>query len=75
VVGVVSAKLNALKVAENGGDLPQNVNFALNSAGLATFLRANRVTYEVGASDGQKALDPPDVADLAKAISGFVICK
>jgi S1-C subfamily serine protease len=75
VVGVVSAKLNALKVAENGGDLPQNVNFALNSAVLATFLHANRVIYEVGASDGQKALDPPDVADLAKAISGFVICK
>ncbi len=75
VVGVVSAKLNALKVAEKGGDLPQNVNFALNSAVLATFLHANRVIYEVAASDGQKALDPPDVADQARAISGFVVCK
>ena len=75
VVGVVSAKLNALKLAEIGGDLTQNVNFALNSAVLAAFLHANRVTYEVGAPDGQKALDPPDVADLAKAISGFVVCK
>ncbi len=75
VVGVVSAKLNALKVAENGGDLTQNVNFALNSAVLATFLRANRVTFDVASPEGQKALDPPDIADQARAISGFVVCK
>jgi S1-C subfamily serine protease len=30
VVGVVVAKLNAMKVAETIGDIPQNVNFAVN---------------------------------------------
>jgi S1-C subfamily serine protease len=75
VVGVVSAKLNALKMAAEGGDLPQNVNFAVKSAILASFLDANRVTFEVAASGGQKPLEAADVADQARAISGFVVCK
>jgi len=75
VVGVVSAKLNALKMAVEGGDLPQNVNFAVKSAILASFLDANRVTFDVAASSGQKLLEAADVADQARAISGFVVCK
>ena len=75
VVGVVSAKLNALKIAAEGGDLPQNVNFAVKSAILASFLDANRVTFDVAASSGQKPLEATDVADQARAISGFVVCK
>ena len=43
LVGVVSAKLGAAKMAASG-DLPQNVNFAVKSAVVATFLDANRVT-------------------------------
>ena len=43
LVGVVSAKLDAVKMAMNSGDLPQNVNFAVKSAILASFLDANRV--------------------------------
>ena len=37
--GVVSAKLDAIKVAMAAGDLPQNVNFAVKSAIVATFPR------------------------------------
>ena len=33
VVGVVSGKLNAMKVAEISRDMPQNVNFAIRSGG------------------------------------------
>ncbi len=75
VVGVVSGKLNALKMAAEGGDLPQNVNFAVKSAILASILDANRVTFEAAAAGGQKPLEPADVADQARAISGFVVCK
>lgn len=74
VVGVVTAKLNALKMAMKEGDLPQNVNFAIKSSILATFLNANRVNLLTG-TVAEKHLEPADLADLAKAISGFVACK
>lgn len=74
VVGVVMGKLNALKVAMRDGDLPQNVNFAVKSAILATFLDANRVSFQAGAGP-TKSLDAADLADLAKSLSGFVACK
>jgi S1-C subfamily serine protease len=73
VIGVVASKLDALKVAARGGDLPQNVNFAIKSSLLAYFLDANRVRY---ASSGAatKPLDPADLAERAKSISAFVLC-
>lgn len=74
VVGVVSAKLNALKVALQGGDLTQNVNFAVKSVILATFLNANGVAIQSGAV-AEKPLESADLADRAKEISAFVLCK
>lgn len=45
VVGVIVAKLAALRVAERtGGDLPQNVNFAVHGSVAVDFLRRNGVT-------------------------------
>lgn len=38
VMGVVQSKLDAMLVAQKVRDLPQNVNFAINSAVLADFL-------------------------------------
>lgn len=73
VVGVVSAKLNALKVALHDGDLPQNVNFAVKAAILATFLSSNSLTIQSG-TVADKPLDPADLADRAKEISAFVLC-
>ena len=32
VVGVVTAKMNAVKMAKHTGDIPQNVNFALKAS-------------------------------------------
>ncbi len=74
LVGVVSSKLNALKVAVQDGDLPQNVNFAIKAAILATFLDSNRITFQTAAA-ATKPLEPADLADLAKSISGFVVCR
>ena len=74
LVGVVSAKLDAVKMAMASGDLPQNVNFAVKSAVVATFLDANRVAYKTG-TPGGKAMDPADIADAARAMSGFVVCR
>jgi S1-C subfamily serine protease len=41
VVGVVVAKLDAVKVANTSGDIPQNVNFAIKSEVVRMFLEAN----------------------------------
>lgn len=74
VVGVVSSKLNALKVALASGDFPQNINFAIKGTILASFLESNGLTITPGATTGPK-LEPPDLADAAKAVSGFVACQ
>jgi serine protease Do len=73
-VGVVAAKLNVLKVALASGDFPQNINFAIKSTMLATFLESNQVAVQPGSPMGTR-LDPADLADTAKAVSGFVACQ
>jgi serine protease Do len=74
LVGVVAAKLNALKVMlATDGDIPQNVNFAIKGSVAAMFLESNGVSF---ASDSLgAALAPSDLADYAKAISLPVLCK
>ncbi|WP_306768503.1 S1C family serine protease [Roseomonas sp. AR75] len=43
VVGVIVSKLNAQRVAQQTGDIPQNVNFAVKGSEALQFLRQNRV--------------------------------
>lgn len=73
VVGVVSAKLDAMKMAESRGDLPQNVNFAVKASLASSFLDANQIVYETG-TPGDK-LDPADLAEKAKKASVFITCR
>ncbi len=74
LVGVVRAKLNAMKVAEANGDLPQNVNFAIKSAVAINFLSSNNVSYTDGQATGE-TLTPVALAEKAKSVSAFVLCK
>jgi serine protease Do len=73
VVGVVTAKLDAIKMAEAQGDLPQNVNFAVKASLATSFLDANQITYDVG-TPGEK-LDPADLAERSKKASVFITCR
>lgn len=53
VVGVVVSKLNAARIAQmTGGDIPQNVNFAVKGTEALAFLRANGVQPRTAASTG-----------------------
>ncbi len=45
LIGVVAAKLDAQRIQELTGDVPQNVNFAIKNAMVRTFLDAFRVDY------------------------------
>ncbi len=74
LVGVVSAKLDALKLMlVTNGDIPQNVNFAIKASIVVSFLEANSVVYATGAT--AKPMQPADLADQAKAISIYVECQ
>jgi hypothetical protein len=72
VVGVVTAKLDALAAARRTGDIPQNVNFAVRSGVLERFLQANAVRYEqAGAA---RPLDAADIADIARSAAVRIQC-
>jgi hypothetical protein len=56
VVGVVASKLDALKAAEYTGDIPQNVNFAVHSAIVTSFLDSYSLGYNVGLFEKEKPI-------------------
>jgi S1-C subfamily serine protease len=72
LVGVVSAKLNAVAVAGLTGDIPQNVNFAIKSTIVRNFLDANAVGYATAPT--RQALSAADVGDSAKKFTVLVEC-
>jgi len=73
VVGVVSSKLNAMKIAGQTGDLPQNINFAIKADVARRFLDDNRVRYETAAAGpvGSAA----DVGERIKRVTVFIQCR
>ncbi len=72
VVGVVVGKLNALKIAEVIGDIPQNVNFAVSLGTLQSFLNANDVPYVL--DDSTAAKTPADIAAEAARYTIMLEC-
>jgi len=73
VIGVVQAKLDALRAAIATGDIPQNVNFAVSLEVLADFLAKNNVAFRSGAIS--KPLDSAKVAELAQSFTHRVECR
>ena len=73
LIGVVTAKLNAVKIQQDSGDLPQNVNFALKASVAASFLDSNHVKYVIGSATSP--LKPEDLADQARSLSVFIKCR
>jgi hypothetical protein len=54
VIGVVVARIDALRVAEATGDLPENINYAVTGRELPAFLEAE------GVSLPRQAVEPVD---------------
>ncbi len=73
VIGVVQAKLDALRSAIATGDIPQNVNFAISLDVLADFLEKNRVVFREATV--ASALDTAQVAELAQSFTYRVECR
>jgi S1-C subfamily serine protease len=72
IVGVVVTKLNARIVAEETGDLPQNVNFALKGEVARTFLDELTVRYRSAPSTTR--LTNADVGDIGRRVTVMVEC-
>ena len=73
VVGVVVAKLDAIKVASAISDIAQNVNFAIKSSVVLSFLDAHGVSYQL-ANIPAAVLKPADLAEKATSFSVFIEC-
>ena len=66
VVGVVTQKLDALKIAKATGSIPENINFAIKAGALRDFLDNNVVSYRT--ADSTSELKTSEVAAAARAI-------
>lgn len=73
VVGVVVSKLDATLMAQNGGDVPQNVNFAIRGEIAKLFLAQNQV--EATLSLDNNVLAPEQLAKSAASFTTFIECK
>ncbi len=72
IIGVVSAKLDAIKVAGVTGDIPENVNFALNISVVRAFLDSHGIPYQTAESTTERSA--PDIGDSGKSITQLVEC-
>ena len=73
LIGIVSSKLDFLAEIKNAGDIPQNVNFAIKASVVANFLQDNAIKFAIG--EATQAMKGPDLADEAKALSAFIVCR
>ena len=73
VVGVVSQKLDALKIARYTGTIPENINFAIKTGALRDFLDNSVVAYETAAPGTE--LKTADIAGNARAYTLLISCK
>ncbi len=72
VIGIVFGKLDALWLANAASFIPENVNFALNSRVLQTFLDSIGLKYQTAPSGAK--LEPADIGARAKRFTVAVEC-
>ncbi|HDZ71410.1 MAG TPA: trypsin-like serine protease [Aurantimonas coralicida] len=68
VVGVVTAKLNAVAVADATGDIPQSINFAIRPDAAIAFLHANGIAFETADASEPLASVPDATAEVKDSI-------
>lgn len=67
LVGVVVSQINAVGVGQVTGSIPQNINFALNTATLSSFLDASNVDFSTSQLQQDPKARHQDAADIASA--------
>lgn len=72
IVGVVTAKLNALRIAKATGDIPENINFAIKTGALRDFLDNGAVPYQTAEPAGETKT--ADIASAARTYTMLISC-
>jgi S1-C subfamily serine protease len=73
VAGIVTSKLNAARVAQFTGDIPQNINFAIKVEEALAFLRGAGITPRF-AADEAAPRDAATVGEIAHASTLLLRC-
>jgi S1-C subfamily serine protease len=73
LIGIVTAKLNAVAVAGETGDIPQNVNFAIKLKAVKAFLRSH--DFAASESSLLQELPKTEIAKRAQAFTARVVCE
>jgi S1-C subfamily serine protease len=74
VIGVVEGKLDAVETLRIAGDIPQNVNFAIQGSEAIRFLERNDVAYRAETSEAILDVKVADVAARVKQFSLPIEC-
>ena len=72
IVGMVSAKLDALRIARYTGTIPENINFAIKTGAIRDFLDNSVVPCETSAPGTD--LKTADIATNARAYTLLISC-
>ena len=73
IVGIVVAKLDALRIAQATEDIPENVGFAIKASVARDFLET--AMQSPHAAPATAPLGTPDLAALARQITVQVVCQ
>jgi len=72
VVGIVTSKMDAVKMAQHTGDIPQNINFAVKTLLVRDMLEINEVDYKTAPSD--KEMVAVEMFEHAKKFTVLIEC-
>src|SRR5207249_647393 len=73
IVGVVTGKLDGLRMIAATGNIPENINFAIKTGALRDFLDNSVVPYQT--TDSKTELKTTDIARNARAFTFLISCK
>jgi S1-C subfamily serine protease len=73
VAGVVVAKLNAIRMIKETGQLTENINFAIKTGALRDFLDNSVVPYQT--AEMKAELKTTDIARNARGFTLLISCK
>jgi S1-C subfamily serine protease len=72
IVGMVAAKINALKFVRATGNIPENINFAIKTGAIRDFLDNSVVSYQT--AEPKSDLKTTDIAGAARAYTLLISC-
>jgi S1-C subfamily serine protease len=72
IVGVVTAKIPALRIAAATGNIPENINFAIKTGALRDFLDNSVVPYQTAEPRGE--IKTTDIAGNARPYTMLISC-